>query len=52
MIRRQADGFYDRIPLFYAEKQQKPLIQAATKPNTTFQVIDSIWVRAKFRYSA
>jgi hypothetical protein len=27
-IRRQADGFYDQIPLFYAEKQQKPLFQA------------------------
>jgi hypothetical protein len=51
ITRRQADGFYDQIPLFYAEKQQKQPIQALTEPNATLQVIDSIKVLTKFRYA-
>jgi hypothetical protein len=41
-----------RIPLFDGEKQQKTPVQAIRRTNPTFQVVDLIWVRAKFRYAA
>jgi hypothetical protein len=42
----------ERIPLFDAEKQQKPLIPALHRQNNALQVVDFIWVRGEFRYAA
>ena len=39
------------IPLFQGKKQQNPLIPAVCRPKATLQVVDSIWVRRKFRYA-
>jgi hypothetical protein len=40
-----------KIPLFDGKKQQKAPVQALRRTNPTFQVVDFIWVQAKFRYA-
>jgi hypothetical protein len=45
-------GHASRIPLFDGEKQQKTPVPAFWKPKQTFQVIDLIAPKAKFRYAA
>jgi len=45
-------GHACRIPLFYAEKQQKTLFRPSAGRNTALQVIDFIWLDVKFRYGA
>jgi hypothetical protein len=39
------------IPLFDGEKQQKTLIPALRRSNTTLQVVDLIGSEVKFRYA-